>query len=153
VVTGASTGALMASYAFLGPEYDNRLYLQYTSITAADVFELGGTRESMLDTWPLAALIAKHVTPELLGRIAREHEKGGRLLGGTTKGEGAGPVVWNMGVIAAQGGEVGLQLFRKILLASASIPGLFPAVMIDVQADGHKFQEMHVDGGAAAPFY
>src|SRR3984893_6444481 len=153
VVTGTSTGALMAPYAFLGADYDDRLHQQYTTVTAADIVELRATRESMFDDWPLASLIAKIITPELLRNIAEEHQRGRRLFVVTTNLDAARPVIWNMGVIAAQGGEEGLRLFRQVLLASASIPGMFQPVMIDVQADGYHFQEMHADGGAAAPFY
>ena len=153
VVTGTSTGALIAPYAFLGADYDDRLHQQYTTVTAADIVELRATRESMFDAWPLASLIAKIITPELLRNIADEHQRGRRLFVVTTNLDAARPVIWNMGVIAAQGGEEGLRLFRQVLLASASIPGMFQPVMIDVQAGGQHFQEMHADGGAAAPFY
>jgi len=153
VVTGASTGALIAPYAFLGADYDDRLHQQYTTVTAADIFELNETPESMFDDWPLASLIAKIVTPEMLHSVAEEHQRGRRLFVATTNLDAARPVIWNMGVIAAQSGEAGLHLFRQVLLASASIPGMFQPVMIDVQANGQHFQEMHADGGAAAPFY
>jgi Patatin-like phospholipase len=153
VVTGTSTGALIAPYAFLGADYDDRLHQQYTTVTAADIVELRATRESMFDAWPLASLIAKVITPELLRNIAEEYQRGRRLFVVTTNLDAARPVIWNMGVIAAQGGEEGLRLFRQVLLASASIPGMFQPVMIEVQANGHHFQEMHADGGAAAPFY
>jgi hypothetical protein len=153
VVTGASTGALMAPYAFLGADYDDRLHQHYTSVIAADIFEFSETPESMFDDWPLASLITKIVTPEMLRSIAEEHQRGRRLFVATTNLDAARPVIWNMGVIAAQGGEEGLHLFLQVLLASASIPGMFQPVMIEVQADGQHFQEMHADGGAAAPFY
>ena len=153
VVTGASTGALIAPYAFLGADYDDRLHQQYTTVTAADIFELNETPESMFDDWPLASLIAKIVTPEMLHGVAEEHQRGRRLFVATTNLDAARPVIWNMGVIAAQSGEPGLHLFRQVLLASASIPGMFQPVMIDVQANGQHFQEMHADGGATAPFY
>jgi Patatin-like phospholipase len=153
VVNGPRTGALIAPYAFLGADYDDRLHQQYTTVTAADIVELRATRESMFDAWPLASLIAKIITPELLRNIAEEHQRGRRLFVVTTNLDAARPVIWNMGVIASQGGEEGLRLFRQVLVASASIPGMFQPVMIDVQADGHHFQEMHADGGAAAPFY
>jgi predicted acylesterase/phospholipase RssA len=153
VVTGASTGALIAPYAFLGADYDDRLHQQYTTVTAADIFELNETPESMFDDWPLVSLIAKIVTPEMLHSVAEEHQRGRRLFVATTNLDAARPVIWNMGVIAAQSGEPGLHLFRQVLLASASIPGMFQPVMIDVQANGQHFQEMHADGGATAPFY
>jgi predicted acylesterase/phospholipase RssA len=153
VVTGTSTGALIASYAFLGADYDGRLHQQYTTVTAADIFELRATRESMFDDWPLASLIARIITPQLLRNIAQEHQRGRRLFIVTTNLDAARPVIWNMGVIAAQGGDGGLRLFRQVLLASASIPGMFQPVMLDVEANGQHFQEMHADGGAVAPFY
>src|ERR1700730_6068830 len=153
VVTGASTGALIAPYAFLGADYDDRLHRQYTTVTAADIFELNETPESMFDDWPLASLIAKIVTPEMLHSVAEEHQRGRRLFVATTNLDAARPVIWNMGVIAAQSGEAGLHLFSQVLLASASIPGMFQPVMIDVQANAQHFQEMHADGGATAPFY
>ena len=119
----------------------------YTTITAADIFELGGKGESFFDTWPLRDLIAKRVTPELLNDVAAEHRRGRRLLVVTTNLDAERPVAWNMGAIAAKGGDKALKLFRDILLAASSIPGAFPPVLIEVEAGGRKFQEMHADGG------
>jgi predicted acylesterase/phospholipase RssA len=153
VVTGTRTGAIIAPYAFLGADYDDPLHQHYTTVTAADIVELRATQESMFDAWPLASLIAKTITPELLRKVADEHQRGRRLFVVTTNLDAARPVIWNMGVIAAQGGEQGLRLFRQVLLASASIPGIFQPVMIEVQSGGQHFQEMHADGGATAPFY
>lgn len=153
LVTGVSTGALMAPFVFLGPRYDDALRDVYTSITAADIFELGGKGESFFDTWPLKNLIAKRVTSKLLDEIAAEHRKGRRLFVLTTNLDAERPVVWNMGAIAAAGGERALKLFRAVLLASSSIPGAFPPVLIDVEANGHKFSEMHADGGLNNQFY
>ncbi len=153
VVTGVSTGGLMAPFVFLGAKYDDRLRDAYTTITAADIFELGGRGESFFDTWPLRDLIAKRVTPELLNDIAAEHRRGRRLLIMTTNLDAERPVAWNMGAIAAKGGDKALKLFRDILLAATSIPGAFPPVLIDVEAAGHKFQEMHADGGLNNQFF
>ena len=153
VVTGVSTGALMATYAFLGAAYDERLHDLYTRVTAADVFEVGATRQSMLDTWPLEDTIAKNVTPELMADVAREHQRGRRLFVVTTNLDAGRPVVWDMGAIANHGGDAALKLFRQVLLASASVPGIFPPVMIEAKANGQPVQEMHVDGGTTAPFY
>jgi hypothetical protein len=150
VVTGVSTGALIAPYAFLGPRYDEALKQAYTTITAADVFEFGGSAESLLSSWPLGDTIARRITPELLLAVAAEHRRGRRLIVLTTNVDAQRPVLWNMGAIAAQGGPAALALFRKVLLASASIPGIFEPVMIDVVSQGRRFQEMHVDGGASA---
>jgi predicted acylesterase/phospholipase RssA len=153
VVTGVSTGALMAPFVFLGPQYDEALRKSYTNTTAADVFEFGSTPESMLDDWPLKKTIEKRVTPELLQAIAAEHKKGRRLFVVTTNLDAGRPVVWNMGAIAAHGGADGLALFRSVLLASSSIPGIFQPTHIDVVANGRHIEEMHADGTITAPFY
>ncbi|MGO4728300.1 MULTISPECIES: patatin-like phospholipase family protein [unclassified Inquilinus] len=158
VVTGVSTGALTAPFAFLGPAYDDRLAGIYTSITAAEVLESRGflaalTDDAMADTAPLRRTIAKYVTPDLLAAIAREHEKGRILLIGTTDLDAQRGVIWNIGKIAASGDPGALELVRSILVASAAIPGAFPPVMIDVTADGQPYQEMHVDGGATAQVF
>jgi predicted acylesterase/phospholipase RssA len=152
VVTGVSTGALMAPFVFAGPKYDAQLRA-YTKITAADVFEIGNTGESFLDSWPLKDLIAKQITPELLADIAAAHKAGRRLFVVTTDIDAERSVVWNMGAIAVHGGDAALKLFRTVLLASSAIPGGFPPVLIDVEADGRRFQEMHVDGGVGGQFF
>jgi predicted patatin/cPLA2 family phospholipase len=153
VVTGASIGALIAPYAFLGPKYDEELRTALTTITAADIFEDRLTPESFLDTWPLRRLIEKRVTPELVAGVAAEHRKGRRLLVVTTNVDAGRRVIWNMGAIAEQGGDRALKLFRDVLLASAAIPGFFPPVMINVEANGRKFQEMHIDGSVISPLF
>jgi hypothetical protein len=153
VVTGVSIGALIAPYVFLGPSYDDELRDAITSITAADVFEDRTTRESLLDSWPLKRLIEKRVTAKLLAEIAEQHKKGRRLLVATTNMDAGRRVVWNMGAIAASGGDKALNLFREILLASSSIPGFFQPVPIEVEANGKTFTEMHLDGTITAPFF
>jgi len=152
-ITGVSTGALMATYVFAGPEYDDELHRGYTEITASDIFEIGATPESLTDAWPLQKLIEKRVTPEMLSAIAAEYAKGRRLFVVTTNLDAGRPMVWNMGAIAAKGGDAALKLFRQILLASASIEGLFQPVLITVEANGRQFQEMHADGGATGPMF
>src|SRR5215470_9837727 len=153
VVTGASIGALIAPYAFLGPAYDDALRQNFAEITAADVFEDKATPESLFDSWPLKQLIEKRVTREMLTAIAAEHNKGRRLLVVTTNHDAGRRVIWNMGAIAARGDDKALKLFRDVLLASSSIPGFFQPVLIDVEANGKKFQEMHLDGTITAPFF
>ncbi|GEP03673.1 patatin-like phospholipase family protein [Methylobacterium oxalidis] len=154
VVTGVSTGALIAPFAFVGAAGDRPLQEAYTTITAADVFEFGGTNEALTDTWPLKRRIDRTVTPALLKAVAAEHAKGRRLLVATTEVDTERPVLWDMGAIATAGGPKALDLFRAIVLASAAVPGIFPPVMIDAVApDGKAFQEMHADGGTTAPFY
>src|SRR3984957_1437256 len=158
VVTGVSTGALMAPFIFAGPRYDDALRAAYTKISAADVFEVGSTGESFVDSWPLKDLIAKQITPALLADIAAAHSSGRRLFIVTTDLDAQRSVVWNMGAIAAHaadknGGDAALNLFRSVLLASSAIPGGFPPVLIDVTANGKTFQEMHVDGGVGGQFF
>ena len=156
IVTGVSTGALMAPFAFLGPEYDDALREFYTTTASRNIFTmlsilpqlLGG--ESFADTGPLRTLIEQHVTPEFLRQIARAHESGRRLFMGTTNLDSQRFVVWNMGLIATSGQPEALELFRKVMLASASVPVAFPPVFFDVAAGGRRYDEMHVDGGVAA---
>ncbi len=153
VVTGVSTGALIAPFAFAGPHYDQVLRSAYTKITAADIFEVGSTGESFLDSWPLKDLIAKEITPALLSDIAAEYKRGRRLFVVTTDLDAERSVVWNMGAIAAHGGDEAANLFRSVLLASSAIPGGFPPVLINVEANGKRFAEMHVDGGVGGQFF
>jgi predicted acylesterase/phospholipase RssA len=153
VVTGVSTGALMAPFAFAGPQYDDALRNAYTKINAADVFEVAGTAESFAESWPLKEMIAKEVTPTLLNDIAAEYRRGRRLFVITTDLDAERSVVWNMGAIAAHGGDSALNLFRSVLLASASVPAAFPPVLINVEANGERFAEMHVDGGVGGQFF
>ena len=153
VVTGASIGALISPYAFLGQRHDAELKDSLTKIAAADVFEDRPTPESFFDSWPLKQLLEKRVTPQLLAEVAAEHRRGRRLLTITTNVDAGRRVIWNMGAIAEAGGEKALKLFRDVMLASSSIPGFFPPVMIDVEANGHRFQEMHLDGTITSPFF
>src|SRR5579863_5442502 len=154
VVTGVSTGALMAPFVFAGSRYDEALKKAYTTVTAADVFEAGGsTGESFVTSWPLRDFIAKEMTPELLTDIAAADRAGRRLFVVTTNLDAERFVVWNMGSIAAHGGDDARKLFVQVLLASASVPGGFPPVLIDVEADGKRFAEMHADGGLGGQFF
>ncbi len=158
LVTGISTGALIAPFAFLGSAYDAPLKAMYTAVSLKDIAEarpifsiLYG--DAMADTTPLWNLLKKAVTQEMLDAIAAEHEKGRILLVGTTNLDARRPVVWNITKIAASRRPGALELVQKILLASAAIPGTFPPVMIDVEADGKSYEEMHVDGGTAAQVF
>jgi len=152
VVTGISAGALIAPFAFLGPRYDDVIRRVVTSIAPKDIFHirslLGGlASDGMADSKPLARLVARYVTPELLAEIAREYANGQVLEIGTTDLDASRAVTWNMGAIASTHSPGALELFRRIMIASASIPGAVSPVMIDVEVDGRHFQEMHVDGG------
>jgi predicted acylesterase/phospholipase RssA len=153
VVTGASIGALVAPFAFLGPRYDEEIRKNFTTITSADIFEDRITRDSLFDYWPLKRLIEQRVTPKLLSDIAAEHARGRRLYIATTNLDAGRRVVWNMGAIAAKGDDKAIKLFRDVLLASSSIPGFFSPVGIEVEANGKQFEEMHSDGTLTAPFF
>lgn len=150
IVTGISTGSLIAPFAFLGSEYDEELKEAFTTITSKNVFEMslplfGG--EALTSTTPLANLIERYIDEEYLPRAAQAHAAGRRLYIGTTDMDAERLVVWNMGAIAASGHPDALELFRNVMRASASLPILFPPVYIDVEVDGRRYDEMHVDGG------
>lgn len=152
VVTGVSAGALIAPFAFLGSQYDYVLLKTRGAIAPDDILHWRNwlaalTGDGIADDHPLSVLIDKYVTTGLLSAIAREYAKGRVLLIATTDLDARQSVIWNMGAIASSHDPHALELFRQVLLASASIPGIFPPVMIDVELQGKHFQEMHVDGG------
>jgi predicted acylesterase/phospholipase RssA len=158
VVTGVSTGALIAPFAFLGPRYDSALKGIYTGVSQRDIFKKRGPLraffgDALSDTTPLYDLTSRYVDRGLLDQIAAEYAKGRILLVGTTNLDSAEPVIWNMTAIAASHDPQALVLFRKVMVASAAIPGAFPPVMIDVTVEGVHYQEMHVDGGAMAQVF
>ena len=156
-VTGVSTGALTAPFAFLGPKYDNALKAVYTSVSKKDIFKSRGIRgffsDGIADTTPLAKLIARYVDRPMLDAIAAEYAKGRLLLVGTADLDALEPVIWNMTAIAASKDPRALEIFRSILRASAAIPGAFPPVMFDVEVKGIRHQEMHGDGGTIAQVF
>ncbi|HTG23892.1 MAG TPA: patatin-like phospholipase family protein [Reyranella sp.] len=158
IVTGVSTGALIAPFAFLGPDYNAALREVYTTMTPEKVFRARRLiaavfDDAMADSAPLAQVIEGYANQKMFDAIAREYQKGRLLMIGTTDLDAKRPVIWNIGALAASGHPGALELFRKILRASAAIPGAFPPVMIDVELDGRKYQEMHVDGGAIAQLF
>ena len=147
IVAGVSTGALSAPFAFLGPRYDRQLTEIYTEYATSDLVEqqvlvgLIGGGSAVASTKPLEALIRKYMNRDVLSEIAQEHKKGRRLLVGTTNLDSERPVVWDMGAIASQGTPQSRQLFRRVLLASAALPGLFPPVFLKVQSGGRTYEE------------
>jgi Patatin-like phospholipase len=152
LVTGVSTGALTAPFAFLGSEYDVMLEEFYTTTSTIDIMEARGllsvvTSDALNDNRPLWNQLEKHVTRDLLNAIAAEYEKGRLLLVATVDFDARHPIIWNLTKIAASSDPKALELFRAVMIASAAIPVAFPPVMIDVEAGGQQFQEMHVDGG------
>jgi hypothetical protein len=158
LVTGVSTGALIAPFAFLGPAYDSRLKALYTEIRRNDIVQLRGvlaalTSDALADTAPLRELLRKHVDRAMLDEIAREYDKGRELWISTANLDARRRVIWNMTRIAASGHPRALELFHDVMIASAAIPGAFPPVLIEVEAEGRTYHEMHVDGGAMAQVF
>lgn len=158
LVTGISTGALIAPFAFLGPAYDDRLKHFYTNLSPADIIlrrplVSALINDALADNAPLWRLIEKEVDQPLLDAIAREYEKGRLLLVGTVNLDSRHAVLWNLTRIAASHNPKALSLFRSIMIASAAIPGAFPPVLIDVEAKGRPYQEMHVDGGTMSQVF
>jgi hypothetical protein len=158
VVTGVSTGALAAPFAFLGPSYDRKLEEIYTLYKTDDlgtpqIFSAIFGGPSLIDASGLEKLLEHYVNSDLLAEVAREHLRGRRLLVATTNVEAERQVIWNLGAIAASNSADRLYLFRRILLASAAIPGVLPPVLIQVTVDGRAFQEMHADGGTVGQVF
>jgi predicted patatin/cPLA2 family phospholipase len=151
LVTGVSSGALIAPFIFLGREHDSQLREIFTKYGRKDIFAynvpslLQGS--ALVDDSPLSQLIAKYIDAEFLREVARERGKGRVLLIGTTNLDAQRPVLWDMGRIAASGSPEALDLFRKVLLASATLPGVFAPVRIKVRVGSKDYDELHVDGG------
>jgi len=158
MVTGISTGALTAPFAFLGPDYDDELKTVYTTTSTKDIVEERNIitavfGDSMADTKPLQALIAKYINSNVIDAIAREHKRGRRLFVGTVNLDAGRSVIWNIGTIAASDSPHKIELIHDILRASASIPVAFPPVVITVEINGKRFDEMHVDGGTGSQVF
>jgi len=154
-VTGISTGALTSPLAFLGPSYEAKLRAVYTGISAKDVLTERGfiaalTDDALADNKPLFALISRYLDEAMMADLAKAYREGRLLFIGTSDIDAQQPVIWNIGAIAASGHARAADTIRRILLASAAIPGAFPPTMFDVTLDGKPYQEMHVDGGAFA---
>lgn len=158
IVTGVSTGALIAPFAFLGSTYDQRLKEVYTRFSTRDLIEERGLwsvlrGDSAVSTKPLRGLIAEYVDDTVIAAIAQEGGRGRSLLIGTTHLDAARPVIWDITRIAASGAPGSRKLIRDVILASASIPGAFPPVLIEVEARGRTYDEIHVDGGVTAQLF
>lgn len=158
VVTGISTGALIATYAFLGPKYDSILRDYYSNYGSRDVYRPRRKlsilwSDSVVDNSPLRQKIDAACTPELLAEVAEAHRSGRRLYIGTTNLDTRQLVIWDMGAIAASGRPEARALYRDVILASSSVPAFFPPVRIDVEINGQRYQELHVDGGATTAVF
>lgn len=158
IVTGISAGALIAPFAFLGPAYDEQIKEGFTTITDSKIYAkhtiLRALAIGALSTnAPLAKMLDKYITEDMLDLVARESSKGRRLFIGTTNLDADRAVIWDMGAIAASHRPDRLQLFREVILASTSIPGIFPPVDVEVTAAGKRYHEMHVDGGTTMELF
>jgi predicted acylesterase/phospholipase RssA len=158
LVTGVSTGALVAPFAFLGAAYDEKLKQFYTSISFKDIAKKRSmlavvTNDAMADNTPLKNLVKKNIDQAMVDAIAAEDAKGRMLLVGTVDLDARRPVIWNITKIAAARRPRSLELIQSLLIASSAIPATFPPVMIDVEVGGKKYQEIHVDGNTAAQVF
>ena len=158
VVSGVSVGAMIAPFAFLGPDYDAKLKRIYTNGEAQSLIDqtsplgaiFGG---GLIESGRMRELVERYIDDEMLAEIAREDRKGRRLLVVTTDLDAQRAVIWDMGAIAATGGPAAFKLFRDVIAASASVPVVFAPQLIDVVANERRFQEMHVDGSVTAPVF
>ncbi len=158
MVTGIGTGALTAPLAFLGPKYDSLLKKFYTTTRTEDIIVERGLitaalNDSMADTKPLRHLIEHYVTAEVLEEIAHEYRRGRRLFIGTVNLDAGHAVIWSIGAIAVSDYPRKLTLVHDILQASSAIPVAFPPVVIPVEVDGKRYDEMHVDGGTGSQVF
>ena len=158
MVTGISTGSLTAPFAYLGPEYDDVLEEMYTTHSTKDLVKRRSpfnavTSDAMASTKKMKALIEEYLNDEVLAAIAEEHKKGRILNIGTTNLDAERPVIWNIGRIAASGEPGAYELIRQVILASAAIPAVFPPVVMEVEAGGQRYDELHVDGGTASQVF
>jgi predicted acylesterase/phospholipase RssA len=158
IVAGISTGALIAPYAFLGSSYDDELERLYTNMATGDLAAKrslirGLFSDALYDTRPLKELLRWEIDEQMILEIAREYRRGRRLLIGTTNLDSQRPVIWNIGAIAQVGTQEANQLIRDIILASASIPGIFPPVRIKVKVGDQVYDEVHVDGGVSTQVF
>jgi predicted patatin/cPLA2 family phospholipase len=158
IVTGISTGALIAPFAFLGSGYDKPLSEAFTTVSDDDIFKWAGLRGviktgAFTSNEPLRKMLDKYITDDVINQVAVEYSKGRRLLIGTTNLDADRPVIWNMGAIAASKRPDRSKLFKDVILASTSIPGVFPPIHFDVAANGKTYDEMHVDGGVTTEVF
>ncbi len=151
LVTGISTGALIAPLAFVGEQYDAVLQKMYTGVSTEDVANIRGIsalwNDSLADSAPLMEILEVYIDEDFVELVAQAHNEGRRLYIGTTNLDAQRFVIWNMGALANINDPRVPEFFRKIMLASASIPVVYPPVMIEVTSDGQVYDEMHVDGG------
>lgn len=151
IVTGISTGAVMAPFIFLGGDELQKVEHFYTKMHTEDVFE---------DSWfnffgdgyimnakPLQKLFRKNFDKAFLDKIALEHKKGRRLYIGTTNIDTGQLIVWDMGAIASSSRSDKYERFSDIIYASTALPVYLPPQYMKVDVEGEEYYQMHVDGG------
>lgn len=157
VVTGVSTGALVAPFAFLGPAWDAKMTAIFTTGATGNLFRRRGFRalfgSSVYSGVPLKRLIDRYADDTMVAAIAAQTARGRLLLVATTDLSTGEPVIWDVGSIALHGGKHAKTLIRSVLLASASVPGMLPPVVIRLHIHGSMRAETHVDGGVTLPFF
>jgi predicted acylesterase/phospholipase RssA len=157
VVTGVSTGALIATFAFLGPEYDGKLAEAYGGKATVHMLKSRGISAlfgvGLYNDKPLRDIVNTYITDEMIDLVGKEAATGRMLLVATTNLDREETTIWNMGSIAMQGDAKARKLYREVLVASSSVPGVFPPVLIEVEDGDKTYAEMHVDGGASTPFF
>jgi predicted patatin/cPLA2 family phospholipase len=158
MVTGISTGALAAPFAFLGADYDDMLKAVFTMTSTEDIVKKRNILsavfgDSMTDTAPLRMLLKKYITPELIDKIAEEHQRGRRLFIGTMNLDAGRAVIWSIGAIASSDSPLKTTLIHDVMQASSAIPVAFPPVFVSVDVNGKVYDEMHVDGGTASQVF
>ena len=158
IVTGYSSGSVLAVATFSGKDYEDRIADLFTSISTKDFVKqksifgiLFGDSVNSSDLF--AKKINDIVDEKLMVKIAQEHKKGRRLYVGTTDFDAQGFVIWDMGALASQGGPDAVKMFRKIILASCAFPAMNPPVYFQVEAGGRRYEEMHVDGGVISGLF
>lgn len=161
LVTGVSAGALLAPFAFLGPAWDAQLRKVFTSgaleslqrSPKLDLFKAMLFPKGVASHDPLARLVDRFISNAMISAVARQAATGRQLWVATTDLDDQETMFWNMSAIAERGGRAADTLFRKILVASASIPGMFPPVLIPVTENGRVYDEMQVDGSVTTPLF
>lgn len=158
IVTGYSSGSILAVAAFSGEEYEDKLADLFTSISTKDVVRQKSIFGILFgDSVNSSTLFAKKIDDimdeKLMAKIAQEYKKGRRLYVGTTDLDAQGFVVWDMGALASKGGPDSVKLFHKIILASCSFPVMLPPVYFQVEAGGRRYEEMHADGGVCGGIF
>ncbi|CAM2927982.1 patatin-like phospholipase family protein [Vibrio rarus] len=152
VVTGVSTGAIVAVFAYLGAEYDTELKHYYTQTPVSDMFRRNSlitllSRNAFVDTTGFERKVRKAIDSKMMERLSIERQKGRILLIGTTNLDNQKMALWDIGRIAQVNTSEAQALIQNIVIASSSIPGAFPAKVIPLSYQGETYDELHVDGG------